>query len=421
MDYASCLEYLHKHCARNVPGGFKRTKRMAQLVGDPQEQLRTIHIAGTNGKGSTAAIITSILQQAGYQVGLFTSPHLERYEERIRINGDKISKEDFAAVLTYLIEQVIPVLLAEGMRHPGEFELLTVAGWLYFKEKTDFVVSEVGLGGRLDPTNIITESVLTVITPVSLDHCQILGDTVAQIAAEKAGILKTGVPVIVAPQQPEALRAIEQKAESMQVNVFTFVAEQLPVLPTSMQGQYQQINGYTALAAVNNLQQRGIVDVTKEQIAAGLQRAFWPGRMEYVDLGDDRAILLDGAHNPHGISALTKNLRDLYSNRQIILFLSILDDKEQYSMLKEILPLASAVVLTRPAYDQRAQNWRQIEEKMQQIVPDCPCRVYDDYKIGLQQELTALQKGQMLCITGSLYLLGDCRKLLHGEWHLIER
>jgi len=182
MDYQSCLEYMSRSCARNVPGGFERTKRMAELLGNPQDRLSVIHIAGTNGKGSTAAAISSVLQQAGYRVGLFTSPHLERYEERIQINGELISEEAFAAVMTQLIEQVVPVLLEEGMHHPGEFELLTVAGWMYFQNKTDFVVLEVGLGGTLDPTNIIKNPVLTVITPVSLDHCQILGNTVAEIA-----------------------------------------------------------------------------------------------------------------------------------------------------------------------------------------------------------------------------------------------
>ena len=214
MNYQACLDYLHKNCRRGTPGGYGRTVRMAELLGNPQEQLRIIHIAGTNGKGSTAALVESMLRQGGYQVGLFTSPHLERYEERIQINRQLIAPEDFAAIFTRLVEQVIPVLLAEGMGHPGEFELLTVASWLYFQQRTDFVISEVGLGGTLDPTNIIQHPVLSIITPVSLDHCQILGDTVGQIAREKAGILKAGVPAVIAPQQPEALASIEAMAVS---------------------------------------------------------------------------------------------------------------------------------------------------------------------------------------------------------------
>ncbi|MBR4945342.1 MAG: bifunctional folylpolyglutamate synthase/dihydrofolate synthase, partial [Peptococcaceae bacterium] len=333
MDYQSCLNYMSTHCARNIPGGFERTERMAELLGNPQEKLRIIHIAGTNGKGSTASVISSILQQAGYRVGLFTSPHLERYEERIQINRELISEDDFAEVLTRIIEKVIPQLLAEGMQHPGEFEILTAAAMFYFADKTDFAVFEVGLGGTLDPTNIIKAPLLTIITPVSLDHCQILGDTVEAIAREKAGILKQGVPLIAAPQQPEALQAIIDMAGRLQVPVKAVRMENLIPIKTSMQGAYQQMNCNTALEAVKNLQERRLIQITGEQIADGLQNAFWPGRMEYIELEDNRSILLDGAHNPAGISSLAENLRSLYADKKLILFLSILDDKEQVSML----------------------------------------------------------------------------------------
>ena len=181
-----------------------------------------------------------------------------------------------------------------------------------------------------------------------------------------------------------------------------------------MQGSYQQMNCHTALAAVKNLRARGYLHITDEQMKKGLETAFWPGRMEYLDLGENRSILLDGAHNPAGISSLTENLRMLYAEKELILFLSILDDKEQFQMLKEILPYASAVVLTHPAYNSRAQNWKALQEWVTELVPDCPCRMYDDYQAGLKQSMAALQPGQMLCITGSLYLLGDCRKLLHA-------
>ncbi len=415
MEYQSCLDYLSRNCTRNIPGGFERTRRMAELAGNPQEDLRTIHIAGTNGKGSTAAIISAMLQQAGYRVGMFTSPHLERYEERIRINQQMIAEDDFADFLTELIEQVIPVILKEGMHHPGEFELLTVAGWMYFRNQTDFVISEVGLGGTLDPTNLITKPVLTIITPVSLDHCQILGNTIAEIAREKAGILKSEVPLILAPQHPDARKAIYEKADNLEVLVTALQEADIRKNPlkTAMQGSYQQMNCHTALAAVKNLRERNLVKITDEQLENGLQNAFWPGRMEYLDLGRNRAILLDGAHNPAGISSLAENLQLLYSDRELILFLSILDDKEQLTMLQEILPLASAVVLTCPAYNNRAQNWKQLQEYVQKLVPHCPCRIYEDYREGLEKEIAALSSGQMLCITGSLYLLGDCRKYLH--------
>lgn len=415
MNYQACLDYLHINCRRGTPGGYGRTVRMAELLGNPQEQLRIIHIAGTNGKGSTAALVESMLRQGGYQVGLFTSPHLERYEERIQINRQLIAPEDFAAIFTSLIEQVVPVLLAEGMGHPGEFELLTVASWLYFQQRTDFVISEVGLGGTLDPTNIIQHPVLSIITPVSLDHCQILGDTVGQIAKEKAGILKAGVPAVIAPQQPEALASIEAMAEEKQTPLIILRKEDLQPVHTSLRGTYQQMNANTALAAIHSLQQRGLVHLTEEQLAAGLQQVAWAGRMEYISLGDGKGILLDGAHNPAGVACLVDSLRQEYSQRNIVLFLSILDDKEQVTMLREILPLAARVVLTRPEHDDRAQHWQQIQQYIAEIAPDCPCAVYDSYQDGLTQTLTQLKENDLLCITGSLYLLGDCRAFLKDK------
>lgn len=413
MEYQACLDYMNRNCVSGTPGGYMRTQRMAELVGDPQEKLQIVHIAGTNGKGSTAAVMEAILRQAGYRVGLFTSPHLERYEERIQVDRQMISEPELAILLTMLIEQVIPQLLAEGMGHPGEFELLTVAGWMYFAGRTDLVILEVGLGGTLDPTNIIEHPLLTVITPVSLDHCAILGNTVAQIAREKAGILKEQVPAVIAPQQPEALAVLQETASELQVPLTLVQQENLQPVFTNLQGTYQQINCNTALEAVHNLQHRGLITITADQIAAGLQQVFWPGRMEYLDLDGQRGILLDGAHNPAGMACLAENLKTLYADREIILFLSILDDKEQIVMLQEILPLVSTVIVTRPEHGQRAQRWKQLQQEIRQLAPDCSCQLYEQYQEGLMAALKRLQPGQLLCITGSLYLLGDCRRFLH--------
>lgn len=412
MDYEDCLRYLKTHCHTGVPGGLARTRRMAELLGDPQEQLRTVHIAGTNGKGSTAAALEAMLRQAGYRVGLFTSPHLERYEERIQINREQISARQFAEIMTRLVEEIIPQLEAEGMAHPGEFELLTVAGWLYFQGRTDFVVSEVGLGGALDPTNVIGHPVLTVITPVSLDHCQILGDTVEQIAREKAGILKAGVPAVVAPQEPPALAVIRQRAAALSVPLTVLERTARQPVRTNLQGAYQQVNCRTALAAARNLAQRGLAVLTEAQMAAGLQQVDWPGRMEYIPLEADRGILLDGAHNRAGIGALAENLRTLYADREVVLLLSILDDKEQDVMLEQILPLAHTIVLTKPQYEARTQQWSALWQTVLALAAGRPCVRYADYREALRQTVRQLLPGQLLCITGSLYLLGDCRRLL---------
>jgi len=412
MDEQACLSYLQTHCRKGQPGGYARTVRMAALLGNPQEKLRTIHIAGTNGKGSTAAMLEAVLRQAGYRVGLFTSPHLERYEERIQINRQPIAAIEFAALLTQLIEKVVPQLLREGMDHPGEFELLTVAGWMYFAEKTDFVISEVGLGGTLDPTNVIQHPLLTVLTTISLDHCQILGNTIAQIAREKAGIIKLGVPVVSAPQMLEAEMVIQQIAQEKQAPLHLLRQDALQLVATNLQGGYQQINSNTALAAVQVLREQGLVQVTDAQIATALQQVDWPGRMEYVPLEHGRGILLDGAHNPDGVARLVENLQQLYREREIFFLLSILDDKAQLEMLRQLLPLAAGVVLTRPAQQTRAQHWRDLETEIAQLAPDCACTVFDDYEQALRWAIAHLRPNQLLCITGSLYLLGDCRHLL---------
>lgn len=415
MNYQECITYLEQVCPRGSSGGKERTAFMAELMGNPQDKLKIIHVAGTNGKGSTSAIMESVLRHAGYRVGLFTSPHLERYEERIQINRNPIPEDEFTSIMTYLIETVIPEAMSRGMSHPGAFGLLTLAAFQYFVDKTDFVVLEVGLGGGLDPTNIITTPILSVITPVSLEHCQILGNTIEEIAREKAGIIKHHVPVIIAPQEAAARQVMLDIATEKQAQAVCLYQDELKAVETNLQGAYQQMNCNTALVAIAQLQKQGTIEVTDAQIAEALLHVSWPGRMEYFPLEDGKAVLLDGAHNPAGIACLAENLRTLYHDREIILFLSILDDKEQVTMLNEILPLASAVVLTKPEHDDRAQHWMQIEQHINQIAPMCPCRIYENDRTGLKQEFMQLEKNQLLCVTGSLYLISDCRSYLLRE------
>lgn len=415
MNYQECIAYLENVCPRGSSGGKERTAIMAELMGNPQDKLKIIHVAGTNGKGSTSAIIESILRQGGYRVGLFTSPHLEKYEERIQINRQPIPQDTFTDIMSNLIETVIPQAMEGGMSHPGAFGLLTLAAFQYFLDNTDFVVLEVGLGGWLDPTNIIKKPILSVITPLSLEHCQILGNTIEQIAKEKAGIIKPGVPAVTAPQDAKALEVLKADAAEKQSPLVCLYKDTLKSVNTNLTGIYQQMNCNTALAAVEMLLSQGIVTLSQKQIDEALLNVSWPGRMEYFALEDEKAILLDGAHNPAGIACLAENLRQLYHDREIILFLSILDDKEQVTMLQEILPLASAVVLTKPEHDERAQNWMQIAAYIHEIMPQCPCRVYDSDKEGLREEVKQLKAGQMLCITGSLYLISDCRQFLLRE------
>ena len=406
------MEYLRTHCKRGVPGGIERTCRMVELLHHPETSLRVIHVAGTNGKGSTSAILESVLRENGYRVGLFTSPHLIRYEERIQINRQPISEADFAAVLSMLVSEIVPQLLEEGMEHPGEFELLTVMSWLYFKDKTDYVICEVGLGGALDPTNLIKEPLISVITPVGLDHTQLLGNSIAEIAGEKAGIIKSGIPVVVAEQTTEAVKVIQSAAERMSAPIYIANREEGERIATNLLGEYQQINAKTALIVLRVLRERRMLNMTEEALKKGLMQVSWAGRMEYHDLGENRGILLDGAHNPDGIRCLSENLKALYDDRKIVLYLSILDEKEQDLMLEYLLPCAERVMITRPESTGRAEHWKEIEEKARRIAPDCPIMLEEAGEEGLRKAVAGLKKGELLCITGSLYLLGDCEKYL---------
>ncbi len=411
MEYEACLEYMQRHCPRNVPGGLARTRRMAEILGNPQDTLTTVHIAGTNGKGSTAAMMECALRLAGYRVGLYTSPHLERYEERIQIDRIPISADTFASLLTVLIEQVLPQILAEGMAHPCEFELLTVAGWLYFAGRTDIVLSEAGLGGALDPTNAVRAPLLTVMTPISLDHCAILGDTVTAIARDKAGIFKPGVPAVTAPQTPQVLEVLRERAREVGAPLIEAeVSDAQPV--TNLSGVYQRINCATALAALRELSRLGCGGLSEEVCAEALAEVYWPGRMEYIALEGARGVLLDGAHNPAGVQCLAESLRADYGGRNIVLLLSILDDKARRAMLEAILPLAGAVVLTRPLHGARAENWRALEGEIRALSPACTLHAVEDLRTALCGALEQLPEGALLCVTGSLHLVGDCRGIL---------
>ena len=414
MNYKECLEYLRTHCKRGMPGGIERTCRMVELLHHPEASLRVIHVAGTNGKGSTSAILESILRENGYRVGLFTSPHLIRYEERIQINREMISEEAFAQILSFLAEDIIPQLIYDGMEHPGEFELLTVMSWLYFKDRTDYVICEVGLGGALDPTNLVKDPLISVVTPVSLDHCQLLGNTIAEIAGEKAGIIKYGIPVVAAEQSMDAIKVIRGVAEKKSAPIYIANREEGETIETNLLGDYQQVNAKTALTVLRVLKERRAVEIEEEALTRGLKRVSWAGRMEYHDLGEGKGILLDGAHNPDGIRCLSDNLKKLYSGREIIFFLSILDEKEQDLMLETLTPFASRVIITKPSSTGRADHWMDIQKRVEKIAPNLPVTLEEQEEEGLKKAVENLKQDQLLCITGSLYLLGDCEKYLQS-------
>ena len=407
-------EYIHTNCIPGTPGGWERSKRMAELLGNPQEKLNIIHVAGTNGKGSTCAMLESVLRQAGYTVGLYTSPHLEDYRERIQINRQLIPEKDFYECLTRLIEEIIPQILAEGYAHPTEFEIWTMAAFMYFEGKTDIVILEVGLGGELDPTNIITKPLLSVITSISIDHSQVLGSTLTEIASAKAGIIKPQGRVISTWQEEETIKVIKNKGLQLEAQVKILTKEDIPYYQVSLAGAYQQQNCHLAVQALKWLREEAKIKFTDEDLKQGLAQVSWQGRLEYISLSEEKeiGILLDGAHNPAGIDALCHELGTTWQKRNIILLLGILDDKEQLTMSEKIIPLAQKVIITCPDSGDRGMHWQRVADYAAKLCPTGEIEVIPEAGNALRQGITSLEAGDLFCVTGSLHLLGDCRSLL---------
>ncbi len=419
----------------NPQTGLATIQVMAEVLGNPQEQLSIVHIAGTNGKGSCTAMLSHILQQAGYRVGIFTSPHLHSYTERIRINKDMISETRFMALRKMVLDKVVPPLREKGMDGPKEFELLTMMALYYYaQEKVDIVLLEVGLGGRLDSTNIVS-SKLAIIMSIGLDHCAVLGNTVEAIAWEKAGIIKPQVPVVTAIQHEEGVMAVLEEAaaaqkspliradqvhyhitdfhETGQTFDLTTPARQYRDLHITLIGQHQVENAAAVVLAAEALQQMGWA-IRPEDIKMGLAATTWPGRMEYWPLDEgNKGILMDGAHNLAGVQVLTQGLETYFADRPLVLLLGILDDKDQRDMLEVLLPYGEQAIITRPA-DSRAEHWRQLADIVGEIAPQLPLLVIDEVTEAVEKGLAVLPDNGILCITGSLYLLGTCRGYLQS-------
>ena len=360
MDYQEALAYIHAVHWQGHKPGLDRTRALLAALGDPHKRLRFVHVAGTNGKGSTAAMLDSCLRCAGYRVGLFTSPYINRFNERIQVDGVPIPDGD----LVRLVEQVRPA--ASAMADvPTEFELITALGMLYFaQERCDIVVLEVGLGGALDSTNVIDPPACAVITALGMDHVKELGPTLADIAAAKAGIIKPGSPVVSYGGAPEADRVIADAAAAcgapLTVADFarltlrgaglegqTFDYDGLTGLTLPLLARYQPRNAVVAIEALRALRARGW-QIPDSAIRQGLAQVRWPGRFEL--LRRDPPFLLDGSHNAHGMRATVESLRALFPGEPFVFLVSIMADKDADEMLRLLLPLAKGfVTVTAPS------------------------------------------------------------------------
>ncbi len=406
MTYADALAYLQSLRMFGFQPGLETTRRLAAAVGNPHERLRFLHVAGTNGKGSACALLESVYRAAGRRVGLYTSPHLVRFGERIQVNRTPIPDADLARLVSTLRDAVgtLPGL------DPTFFEFTTVLALMHFAEQhVDLVVWETGLGGRLDATNIVTP-LASVITNIGWDHQKVLGATLPAIAAEKAGIIKPGVPVLTAAADSEARAVIEWKARELDAPCLTIGPSELANfrLEVGLLGAHQRVNAALAAATVRLL--RTFLPVTDEQLATGLRNVSWPGRLQQIARGS-QTLLLDGAHNRDGVATLTAALRDHFPGRRLTLVIGALADKEWREMVQSLVPL-SARVITAPVASARSVSAEELRAACVATGAGRPVKAAP----SAAEALRLCAADPFVLVTGSLYFLGEILELLgHGQ------
>jgi dihydrofolate synthase/folylpolyglutamate synthase len=416
--YQRSLDYLYGLEKFGMIFGLTKIEEILEAVGNPHREIQAIHIGGTNGKGSTAAIIASILRKEGYRVGLYTSPHLIRFTERMKVNEKEIEKEEVADLTEWMRQRIETAGVAPPFTF---FDFTTAMVFLYFKQKmVDLAVLEVGLGGRLDSTNVI-DPLLSIITNIGKDHEDVLGKGVLRIAREKAGIIKESRPLITAATQAQVLRLFskicrEKKAPFFRVGKeFRYVLagegsfsyeglhRKLWGLSLNLRGSHQMINATTALGAMEILDDLGY-RVSNDAMTEGLKEVDWPGRLEVVC--SSPRVLLDGAHNPDGALSLKESLEKDFQYHHLVLLIGIMKDKDVHSILHSLSPLADHIIFTRPGTD-RAASPALLRKALGRNGKKA--EVIEDFRKAIDRGLSLTSEEDILCITGSLYTVGEAR------------
>ena len=425
MNYTESIRWLYSFDRYGSKLGLERITTLVNKLGNPQDSYQTIHVTGTNGKGSVCQFIGSILIHAGYNVGIYISPHLQRFSERIVINNTEISKKD----LSHLIGTIKPVVedMISEKNIPTFFEITTALAFQYFKQKNvDFAVVEVGLGGRHDATNVVNPLV-SVITNISLEHTQQLGKTIESIAFEKAGIIKKDTPVItaatntaravivdVAHQNNASTLFVEpaqwkRTSSSLHHQEFLVQGDIKEYHVQSIQlGKYQGENIALSLKVIEQLQMKGLY-ITDKNIDEGIKGAFNPGRMELIS--KQPLILLDGAHNPQGMKMLRRSLTEDFLFNRLVVVLGILGDKDIDTMLGEIIPMSDVVILTK-SRNARACDIDILKEKIRKLDVTKKLCAFPSVSHAVDYAKSITQDTDMICITGSLFTVGEARDRL---------
>ncbi len=411
MNYDEALEYIHSVSWTFCKPGLERINELCSALGNPEKRLKFVHVAGTNGKGSFSSMLASVLEKAGLKVGLYTSPFIYRFNERMRVNGHDIPDEALARIT----EKVKPI--ADKMTDkPTEFELITAIAFEYFlEEECDIVVLECGMGGRLDSTNIIPPPLLSVITGIALDHTAFLGDTVEKIAFEKAGIIKCGSPVLFGGENASCEEVIKEKCKEVESPFYKTDYGKLKVKEASLSGSlldfdgfsdikikllglYQPRNTASVLSAVNILRKYGM-DISDEAVYSGLEAALWRARFEIIKKAP--TVIFDGAHNPEGISAAVESIKHYFGSKKVVIFTGVLKDKDYgyiASRLSEVSDFAFTITPDNPRALSAEEYARVLSENGVSAVP---C---SSVKEALEKGMAcAKEKETAMCCLGSLY------------------
>lgn len=426
-NYTESLQYLTNLTTFGINFGLGRIQELLKRLGNPEKVLRVIHVGGTNGKGSTTVMIARILEEAGHKVGVFTSPHMHDYRERMVINRQMIPKANVIQVISR-VRPHLEDMVKEGFEHPTEFEVSTALALLYFAEQSvDYAIIEVGLGGAIDSTNVVTPLV-SVITNVAMDHMDYLGPDVISIAKVKAGIIKPQSVVVSAAENPDVIKVLREQAEAMEVPLW-LVGEDVHFASKSsgeleqefdlvglhstyvdlhlrLVGLHQLRNAATAVTVCEVLKREYGVQISRAAIYDGLGKVEWFGRLELLALNPK--ILLDGAHNVDGAKALAQAL-PLYKRDKLILCLGMLGDKERENVVRMLVPLADEIIITRPD-SPRAGDWRALGKLAEQQGRPVTC--LEKPQEAVLFALQRLGEQDMLCVTGSIYMLADARQAL---------
>ncbi len=439
----NAIEKIHGYLKFGMVLGLERMEALLGKLGDPQNEVPFIHVAGTNGKGSIARYTYEILRQGGYHVGLYTSPYLEVFNERIEMDGEYISDEDLEGITDRVIAAA-DEMVAEGMESPTEFEIVTAIAFVYFYEKgCDMAVLEVGLGGRGDSTNVITDPLCSIISSISLDHTDRLGSTIAQIAGEKAGIIKKGCPVVCAAGDEEAKAVLRKRAADLQAPFFdvtrveplriredlsgqAFDAEIMGRLyrgvEISMAGRFQIQNAIAALSAVEILRQQGRLDMETKDVKVGIKKAVQIGRFEVLSGNNagETPVIIDGAHNRDGSRALAEAVEKLLPKAtgkpmediRILLTCGILKDKEVGAILDNFGRFATEFIATEPDNDRKLAA-EELADKIKEM--GYKCEPAADPEMAVARALSRREEFDALIFAGSLYLIGKIRRtILNG-------